>query len=155
MIKLFKIQKFRWTYTTKEVAHSKNIGEPILSSPLVPSHHSFPGAWTITHLSSSSCAPNPQQYLREYAASNDVTQAPSPVGKHLTTPPVREQPFTAPPVGSNPSQHISLGNSLSQRLSLVSNSSQRLSLASVTSPTHYEITAECRLKNSSAPAPGS
>ncbi|XP_063694592.1 forkhead box protein P1-like [Bolinopsis microptera] len=33
--------------------------------------------------------------------------------------------------------------------------SPHITLASVTSPTHYEGTTECRLKNSSAPAPGS
>ena len=38
---------------------------------------------------------------------------------------------------------------------ITSVTSPHITLASVTSPTHYEGTTECRLKNSSAPAPGS
>ena len=38
---------------------------------------------------------------------------------------------------------------------ITSVTSPHIALASVTSPTQYEGTAECRVKNSSAPAPGS
>ena len=38
---------------------------------------------------------------------------------------------------------------------ITSVTSPHIALASVTSPTQYEATAECRVKNSSAPAPGS